>query len=80
MKMIKLSALLLGALLYTGCIETENKNHPPFEPTTIQTEEQKDALMKLAKKHVLIMRQIKIKVYINLSVNRVEDSPYCIYE
>ena len=50
MKIIKLSALLLGALLFTGCIETENKNHPPFEPTTIQTAEQKDALMKLAKK------------------------------
>ena len=48
MKMIKLSVLLLGALLFTGCME--NKNHPPFEPTTIQTAEQKDALMKLEKK------------------------------
>ncbi len=49
MKNITLLTLLAVSLLLTACIERENKNHPPFEPTTIQTDEQKNALMKLEK-------------------------------
>ncbi|PHS42355.1 MAG: hypothetical protein COB07_01035 [Sulfurovum sp.] len=48
MKNITLLSLVAVALLFTACVETENKNHTPFEPTT-QTVEQKNALKKLAK-------------------------------
>lgn len=48
MKKITLFTLLGAVFLSTACIEVENKNHPPFEPTTIQTAEQKSELKKLA--------------------------------
>jgi len=50
MKNMKLlSVLAATAFLFTGCIERENKNHPPFEPT-VQTDEQRAALKKLEQK------------------------------
>jgi len=49
MKKITLITLAATAFLFTACIESESKNHPPYEPKTIQTDEQKDALNKLVK-------------------------------
>ena len=40
--------LLIVGLSFTACLEGESKNHPPFEPTTIQTDAQKEELHKLA--------------------------------
>jgi len=48
MKNITILSLLALSLLLTACIESENKNHRPFEPT-VQTDEQRAALMKLEK-------------------------------
>ena len=39
--------LLIIGLSFTACLEGESKNHPPFQPTTIQTDEQKEELRKL---------------------------------
>jgi len=50
MKKSTLITLSAVAFLFTACIESESKNHPPYEPKTIQTDEQKDALHKLVKK------------------------------
>ena len=49
MKKITLITLAATAFLFTACMESESKNHPPYNPKTIQTDEQKDALNKLAK-------------------------------
>jgi len=49
MKKITLITLAATAFLFTACMESESKNHPPYDPETIQTDEQKDALNKLAK-------------------------------
>ncbi|MCF6245185.1 MAG: hypothetical protein L3J43_09125 [Sulfurovum sp.] len=48
MKIVKLLAVAATALVLSACIERESKNHPPFEPTTTQSDEQKQALKKLA--------------------------------
>jgi len=49
MKNITLITLAATAFLFTACIESESKNHPPYEPT-VQSDEQKIALMKLVDK------------------------------
>jgi len=43
---MKYLLLLIVGLSFTACLEGESKNHPPFEPTTIQTDEQKKELNK----------------------------------
>ena len=44
-----LFALAVAATLalLNGCFDPVPKNHPPFEPTTVQTSEQKEVLMKM---------------------------------
>ena len=50
MKKTTLATLTASAFLFTACIESESKNHPPYEATSIQTPEMKSALKKLVKK------------------------------